>query len=254
MKRGSRIKWLCVCVLALIIAGCEPSDRSGEIFSQFLKANTAYKAGEYDTALKLYENIREKGYVSAAVYYNAGNCLMKKNELGAALVWYERALRLDPRGPDLRANWLYARSMMKIPELSAPSQWTDRIFVHMDYVSDDEIIMVLILLLVVISLLILAGLFWGWRFRKTVILIAVLSLAFIFHVFAFFVKIEELSGRAILLSSVEVKYEPEEGATTHFIGYEGWKVRILKESSGWVKIERPDGLAGWVAQDRLSRI
>ena len=254
MKADVLIKWCCIGLLTLAFAGCKPSYQSGELFAQFLRANTAYKAGDYDAALRLYEDITEKGYVSAAVFYNVGNCMMKKNQLGAALVWYERALRLAPRDADLRANWLYARSMIKNPELSAPTQWTDRMFVHLDHFAEDEIIMVLCLLLSAISLLILAGLFWGWRFRKTIFLIVILSLIFIFHVFAFFAKIENLSGRAILLSSVEVKYEPEDSATTHFMGYEGWKVRILKESSGWVKIERPDGLAGWVAKDRLQRI
>lgn len=243
-----------MCVLAVALAGCKPSYQKGELFVRFLKANTAYKAGDYDAALNLYQEIMDAGFVSAAVFYNVGNCHMKKNELGRALLWYERALRLSPRDADLRANWIYARSMMKNPELNTPVKWTDRVFAHMPYFAEDEIIMVMCLVLSAISVLILAGLFWGWRFRKTLVFVVGLSLVFVFHVIAFFVKIEGLSGRAILLSSVEVKYEPEENATTHFIGYEGWKVKVLKESSGWVKIERPDGLSGWVPRDQLQRI
>lgn len=241
-------------VLSFLAAGCNSSTQTSDSTVRFYQANSAYKAGDYDAALKLYREITDSGFVSAAVYYNIANCYMKKGELGRALAWYERALRLNPRDSDLRANWMYARSMMKNPEVSAPKNFEDRIFVHLQYVSEDEIIIILCLVIFALSLLVLAGLFLRWRFRKTFFLILLLAGLFIFHVFALLVKMESLADRAVILSTVEVRYEPEEKATTHYTAYEGWKVRVLKESAGWSKVERPDGLTGWLPSTTLEHI
>ena len=35
---------------------------------------------------------------------------------------------------------------------------------------------------------------------------------------------------------------------------DGWNVRYLKENSGWVKIERLDGLQGWIPKDKVEQI
>lgn len=241
--------WLLV--LSFFAGGCHASASTSESTVRFYKANSAYQAGDYDGALKLYREIIDSGFVSAAVYYNIANSYMKKGELGRALVGYERALRLSPRDSDLRANWMYARSIMKNPEVSPAQSLEQKIFVHLEFVAEDEIIMILYLLAFALSALVLAGLFLQWRFRKTFVFIAVLAGLFVFHLFALSAKVEAQAQRAIILSTVEVKYEPEEAATTHFTAYEGWKVRVLKGSAGWSKVERPDGLEGWVPSTSL---
>ena len=88
-------------MLSLFAWGCHASASTSESTVRFYKANSASQAGDYDGALKLYREITDSGFVSAAVYYNIANCYMKKGELGRALVGYERALRLSPRDSDL---------------------------------------------------------------------------------------------------------------------------------------------------------
>ena len=252
--RTKKILLSWILALSVLLAGCQFSSQTSDSIGRFSKANAAYKAGDYDAALKLYGQITDDGFVSALIYYNIGNCFMKKNDLGHALAWYERALRLTPRDGDLQANLKFAKTMMKNPEVAAPKNFEQRIFVHFSCITDDEIVIILCLLLSVIAMLILLGLYLQWRFKKTFFLLAILTMVFIFHVFAFFAKLGIYNEHAIILSTVEIKYEPEEKATTHFTAYEGWKVRILKENSGWVKIERPDGLSGWLPRDLLERI
>ena len=77
---------------------------------------------------------------------------------------------------------------------------------------------------------------------------------FHFHVFSFCNKLGTYDNQAVVLSTAEVKYEPEERATTYFTAYEGWDLRILNESTGWVKVQRPDGLIGWLPRDLVERI
>ncbi len=243
----------CLVLVCPILIGCS-HHHPVDAVALFNKANAAYKNGDYKSAVESYQKIVDAGLASVEVYYNLGNCFMKENQLGHAIVWYERALRLQPRDSDVRANWAYAKGMIKNPEPAEPKTFERRLFVHLSSVTTDEIVVILAVVLAGISALVLIGLFLGWRFQKTAILIGLFSLVFVFHLFAFFAKIDTLQDRAIILSSAEVKYEPEEKSTTHFTAYEGWKVRVLKESSGWVKIKRPDGLQGWVPRDKLEWI
>ena len=118
----------------------------------------------------------------------------------------------------------------------------------------NEIILILCLLLAAVSRILLFGLYLKWRFKKTLFFLVVLTALFVFHLLALVAKLEIVSERAIILFTVEIKYEPEEKATTHFTAYEGWKVRIIKENAGWAKIERPDGLSGWLPRDQVERI
>lgn len=238
-------------VLLVFLTGCQPS--SQESMKLFYQANTVYKGGNYDAALELYQGIVETGFVSAAVYYNIGNCYIKKNDLGHAILWYERALRINPRDGDLLANWRYAKSKMKNPEVFEKKDLIERFF-YLPGITDDEIFMVLCLVLSGISAVVLAGLFLGWRFQKTFVFITILSVFFIFHVFSFCNKLGTYDNQAVVLSTAEVKYEPEERATTYFTAYEGWDLRILNESTGWVKVQRPDGLIGWLPRDLVERI
>lgn len=251
IKVWSRI-WLVF--LAIAVAGCEaPPPQKGAAMELFYKANTVYKSGDHDAALKLYEDVVATGYVSAAVYYNMGNCFMKKNNIGRAILWYERALRINPRDTDLLANLQYAKSLIKSPEVPKKFHLADYIF-HLQFITDDEIVMILCFLLSGISALILIGLSLYWRFQKALVLVTILIVIFIFHFFAFFAKLASYNNQAIVLTTTEAKYEPAEKATTHFAVFEGWKVRMIKDGSEWAKIERPDGLTGWVRRKLLEWI
>ena len=42
------------------------------------KADEAYTAGSYDTALEIYNSALDKGYESADLYYNVANCYFRK--------------------------------------------------------------------------------------------------------------------------------------------------------------------------------
>jgi tetratricopeptide (TPR) repeat protein len=240
---------LTIGLFLIVLAGCQdPRKADLDLFNQ---ANAAYKKGDYQTAAKLYQKIGDSGVASEQIYYNLGNAHMKAGQLGRAMVAYERALRLKPRDSDLKANVEFAKSRIQTPEPDGPSSG---IFIHLKEVTLDEIVVILTAVVIAISIFILAGLFLRWRFRKTALAIGLLTLVFVFHLFALLAKIDDLADRAVILAQTDVKYEPESAATTHFTASEGWKVRILKESSGWVKVERPDGLEGWVPKEKIERI
>jgi tetratricopeptide (TPR) repeat protein len=79
-------------------------------FFNFEKAEEAYTAGEYETALQIYNSALDMGYESADLYYNLANCYYRKAELAASILNYERALKLDPSHEDAKHNLAFAES------------------------------------------------------------------------------------------------------------------------------------------------
>jgi len=57
-------------------------------------ANDLYAKGNFQAAAKQYEKILQNEGVAPELYYNLGNAYYKMNEIGLAILNYERALKL----------------------------------------------------------------------------------------------------------------------------------------------------------------
>lgn len=90
--------------------------------AEFETANKLYEQGKHAEAVAAYEKLLQSGHASAAVYYNLGNALLKKGEMGRAIAAFRQAQRLTPRDPDVRANLRFARNQTQGPTLAA-NRW-----------------------------------------------------------------------------------------------------------------------------------
>ncbi len=220
----------------------------------FFKANEFYKQAQYDQAVQAYEEILRKGLASGPVYYNLGNSYFKNGQMGRAILNYDRALELDPRDADIRANHTFARSQIRGDFLRPQGFW-DRLWdSHISFYTVDEMAIIVFLILFFIALIHLASLYMQWpSFRRTKVL-GVLIFVLIIFAYGLKVKTEYNRDAAIAVSSTSAQYEPLENATSYFDVPEGMRVRILREEDGWTKIERRDGRLGWIRSKTVERI
>ncbi len=66
---------------------------------------------------------------------------------------------------------------------------------------------------------------------------------------------ERFVVRGVVTSGpVEARFAPEAKATPHFDLPEGAVVTVLMRETGWAKVQRPDGKAGWVEQGALTAL
>lgn len=80
-------------------------------------AEAAYNKQDFENALKFYRQTLANEGASSELYYNIGNSYYRLGNLGKAVVYYERALRLDPSNKDARANIDFINSNIKgLPE------------------------------------------------------------------------------------------------------------------------------------------
>lgn len=77
------------------------------------QADSAYNKEDYRAAIDLYNSsIAQEGRSSTA-YYNLGNAYFRNDNLGKAVISYERALKLDPTNKDARQNLEFVKTRIQ---------------------------------------------------------------------------------------------------------------------------------------------
>ena len=216
-------------------------------------ANQAYVEGRWGDAVTDYELISGMGLESAALYCNTGDAYFKEGNVPMAILFYERALKLDPSYSDARYNLELMNSMIQdridpVPDFIL-KVWAKDICYIMD--SDAWAACFLVLLALTLGLVLLfllaptaAGRRTGFFTGIVTLLLAVASLSF-----SLWQKNDYMSAdEAIVMRPVtSVKSSPSaEASKDLFILHEGTKVTILDSVGNWNNIELADGRQGWI--------
>lgn len=223
-------------------------------------ANEAYNNAEYATALERYNAILDRGLHSAALYYNLANTYFKTEQLGSAILYYNRALRIAPADEDIRHNLEYAEQMTKdsieeIPEFILTT-WVRAVRGALS--STAWSVISLILLAAALAMALFYLLAQRLTLRKIGFYTMVIA-ALLFILTSLFAWSEREmivnSKEAIIMSSaVSIKSSPDRAATELFVLHEGTKVSIGHEIAGWAEVRISDGRKGWVEQSRIEKI
>ena len=72
------------------------------------QADKAFAAEQYEQAAKLYHQIADS-VASVSVYYNLGCTYYRMDDMAQSVLWFERALKLNPADDDIEANLQLAR-------------------------------------------------------------------------------------------------------------------------------------------------
>ncbi len=222
------------------------------------KADSLYAGGKYTEAAQLYESILKQGD-NAFVYYNLGNAYYRMNDLGHAILNYERAAYREPGNKDIRFNLTLARSKTvdKIENNEFfLSYWFQSLVNRCNSDTWGKWAILLFALM-------LAG-FLGYVFLYSLIFrklcftlfCAGLVLTILFNVFALLQKQQFMDDRhAIVMNTAKVYSTPAETGTSLFSLHEGTKVEITDNTmKNWSKIELSDGKIGWIKVSDIERI
>ncbi len=220
-----------------------------------------YAAEDYEVALRSFKALEEEGYVSPHLYYNIGNTYYKMSGyIAYAILYYERALKLDPSYKDAQSNLEFVHQFTvdkieTVPEFVLVTWFKSfRSILSSDgwaYVSLASLIISLILLLV-------------FRFGRSMVLrkmsfafaIIITTFMLLSLIFSFGLKGEmESRDGAIVVNPVSaVKSSPNASGTSLFIIHEGTKVTVMEELGQWNKVELSDGRQGWISKGDIEII
>lgn len=213
----------------------------------------AYTQGDYPKALRDWEGVKDTELMSKELYYNLGNACFKTGDIASAILWYERALRMDPSDADVKSNLEYARSLTQdrideIPEVFFV-QWGRSICYLLPSNTWAALSLVFLAGAVAMALLFLLGNTSAKRRTGFFVGIGLLLAALLGWNFAQRQRKEAGRGdQAIVMRTVtSVKSSPSQGgAKDLFILHEGTKVEILDNVGGYSQIEIADGRQGWL--------
>ena len=197
----------------------------------FDQACHAYDQGKFDEAAEGFRSVLRYRVADPRGEYNLANAEYKRGRLGEAILHYERARRLDPGDPEIASNLALASAKRRdvVPEETGPGiglvGWSTA----------------------------RAGGFTparGWT-------LAGVTLVTLLALLSWRATERRLFGspRAVVMRpSVEALAGPGMENAAVFTLHEGTTVAVRGEREGWLQVELPNGITGWVAQDAAERI
>ncbi|WP_224488442.1 SH3 domain-containing protein [Robertkochia flava] len=223
----------------------------------FEEGNKLYNEGAYQEAIQRYKKISESGMHSPELYFNMGNAYYKINEIAPSILYYEKALVLDPEDEDVRVNLAYARNMTidaieEMPQTGI-SKLVNGIIGTLDYRMWSYLAIGAMFLFVT---LFIAYYFAYAQGRKRLLFAGsgvslLLSLVCLLFAFQQRTLLSQRNPAIVFAQETTVKSEPNLGSEEIFRLHEGTKVFILDTLNNWKKIRLSDGKEGWLPEDEL---
>lgn len=244
-------------ILILALSITVVKGNNDELFRQ---ANQDYKNKAWDKAIAGYSKLLSNGQESAAVYFNMGNASFKKNDLPNAILYYEKARKLNPGDADIQYNLKIANARIVdkidvLPELFYKRWWNDtRSFFTADGWAWSALISLCLFFTFFTFYLVLRS----SSLRRTsfftsllVLLFFVLSMVFSSQSYNLIINQREA---IVFEPAVPVKSSPDETGTDLFMLHEGTKVKILDNVGDWYRVAIASGSDGWVTSQSLKVI
>ena len=258
-RSGSKSAMLAFLLLVAPFAAQAQED--AYVDSLWNAANAAYAEGQWDAAVSGYEMISDMGLESAALYCNTGNAYAKSGNVPLAILYYERALKVDPSYEDAAYNLQLMNNRIQdridpVPEFFL-KKWMKDISYLMD--SDAWAIVALVLLGLTLAMFLLFLLAPSGAGRRTGFFTGLVLLVFMCFALGFSVSQKKASMSAdkaiVTRPVVSVKSSPSaEASKDLFILHEGTKVTVLDQVGAWNNISLADGRQGWLPADAMERI
>ena len=232
------------------------SVQATEMTRAFLDSVTHYKENNFAEAISAFSKIAETGVKNSKLFYNLGNAYLKNDDLGHAILWYERALRLAPDDPDLKFNHEYAVSQVR-DEREDKSLSAFRILFFWKHVLNPKTVQwtAIILNLVFWLSMVVRMIQRKKRILRTPgYLLMGLALVFTFTASYNYYEAAYVKRGVILPTEVSVRSGLADKATELFVLHAGTKVRIEKEHKGFFRIFFSEGKIGWIKKSDAGSI
>ena len=223
------------------------------------KANQAYKQELNNEALKLYLQEAEKTGVSSDLYCNIGDTYYRLKDNVHAVLYYERALMLDPSNGDARFNLEFVRSKMELPDDAGDSWFSNWVDQTVSRMSSNTWAVIAIITFLLFLAAVAAYLFLdnvtlrkvGFFGGGLLLVISILANLSAFHVYN---KATSGVGAIVMPETVTLSTAPREpraGQEEAFKLMQGTRVEIVDSVSDqsrgkWLQVSTAGGHKAWI--------
>ncbi|MBT3169493.1 MAG: tetratricopeptide repeat protein [Candidatus Cloacimonetes bacterium] len=220
-----------------------------------------YKQHKFSEALDLFLQIERSGNQNADLTYNIGNCYFRLENLGKAILYFKKSLKIDSTHKTARRNLEYALTLTKDVQNNANFDDAVRSFWHKTFDSFSLNLLAIIMLIIfafIIFIIIHIVLFFGGREKNVpIFILIILIVIFIIFVFLFTLKNNayQSENEAVIISHTTIGYSgPSAEFTRVFTIHEGMICQIEKTENEWSLIKLNNGIGGWILTENLEKI
>jgi tetratricopeptide (TPR) repeat protein len=224
-------------------------------------ANQLYATGHYAEAAKILEQLVTQGVQDSIVFYNLGNAYYQQDDLGRAILNYQRAARLAPRDGDVKANLQLARE--QAVDLF-PDETTGPVYnlasITRNWLTLNETAVVALSLWFVFGFLLLVWRQLGPGAARTgtkyalIVAAALLALTGLLLGSRLYTENAQPDG-VVVADAVAVSSEPGELNTTEFSLHSGTEINIAETNGDWIRLEMPNGAAqSWIPLEAVEMV
>jgi hypothetical protein len=268
---------VCPCVLSaparsesVVAANPNVSESSLEVapvasgvdrFAYFKNGNQAYLDGDYPKAIAEYRRVLETGVVHPDLFFNLGNAYYRAGKKGLAVLFYEKALDLDPSDSSASSNLAMVQKELidrvVMPEggpvgeplwhgfiRSLSVGWLTGVFLVLYTASFG----ILIWRRLVSNNVLRRLLFW---FN-----ISLLCLTLVFGVLlGSRIYIQEIVHHGVVISQTAgLREGPDRNAKMLMELHEGLKLQLLSEVGEYTRVRLQNGVEGFLLRDQFGEI
>ena len=224
------------------------------------EAINSYNEKDYQTALEKFSLIENEGIVNSDLYYNIGNCYFRINEIGRAILYFKKALKVRSDHQSARRNLEYALTFTKDKQNSESESVIRSFWLKaFDSFSINLLAIITLIIFIMIIMLISMMIIHYKNREKTIPIFLTTIFIFLFSVFLIIsiLKWQEFhkTNEGVLLSTSAIGYSgPGEDFTRVFTIHEGMIFTIERSEENWSLIKLENGLGGWISKDTFVRI
>ena len=258
---SDRLRFATLVVILLFLSAWSSAEAQTQDVSRlFQSGNEYYARSNYKAAIEQYQKVLESAVVSEVVLYNLANAYFKNNQLGKAILCYEKAQRLAPRDREIAENLSFARARIA-DKVERPPEgfFLGRLRRITNWLPlDTETALAVALFFAANAAFCLFWLDAIPRFSRFALYASIaFFMLFLILGTSNLLRIywqETVHEGVILVEKADVLSGPASDSPTLFSIHEGLKVRIENDLPDWVQISLDNGWNGWVKKDALGEI
>ncbi|MDP8220048.1 MAG: tetratricopeptide repeat protein [Candidatus Stygibacter frigidus] len=251
------MKYFLIIISLFILISPVIAENTDMITKTLDEAIDAYHNKDYDTALSSFLYLENNNVVNADLYYNIANCYFRQSQIGKAIIYYKKALKVDPAHTAANSNLKFILTLTKdkidSSDNGALSQFLLRIYHSFDL--NKAALFTAILFFILILLLILMQTVFQHRDKSLpVFLIFLVLILLVISATVSYIKYQNFhSARdAVVTSQTAIGYSgPGTEYTRVFTIHEGMICHIEETNDNWLLIKLPNGIGGWIESDLL---
>ena len=213
----------------------------------FLDGVKAYKEDRFAEAAAAFSRVADAGIKNGKLFYDLGNAYLKNGDIGNAILWYERSLKLLPHDPDLKFNHEYALTLTKDEKADKDLPIVRILFFWKYLFSQMQIQWAAIVFnLFFWSLVMVRVIRRNNRFQTMGHVMLTLGLVFTLTAVHNDYEANFIREAVILPAKVSIRSGLTDDATELFVLHAGAKVKIDKEKDDYIRITFSEGKIGWI--------